>query len=77
MDDTACRAVHMSGLLTELHRERLGKDAQMPPERASYIFLLLGEGSFITPSTSDTDSCYTHNKVSFSLILMGLQKSLQ
>lgn len=36
-----------------------GKNAQMPLERASYIFLLLGERSFIIPSISNTDSCYT------------------
>ena len=54
-----------------------GKRCSKAPERASYIFLLLGEGSFITPSISNTDSCYTQNSVSPSLVLMELQKYLQ
>lgn len=53
------------------------KRCSKAPERASYIFLLLGEGSFITPSISNTDSCYMQNSVSSSLVLLGFQKSPQ
>lgn len=75
--DATCSLVCISSLLTLHHRGKLEKESQVPHERTSYSFLSLLEEPFIIPSISNTNICHAQNSVSFGIILMGLQQSLQ